>query len=401
MRTPVRTRREFLRALAGAGVVPVTAGSHPAAAARAGSRRPMFEERPLFLSGLGYTVYRIPALLTTRRGTVLAFAEGRQTGGDHSQNDIVLRRSRDASFTWDPLIVVAQDRPNALVNPTVVEVRETGRVILMYQRYPAGFHERAVVPGYDGPRVCRTLIRVSDDDGASWSAPREITRQVKRPTGATSTACGPGIAVQLQRGARRGRLVVPFNQGPTGAWKVYAALSDDRGETWRYGATAPDADSGLANEVQMVELADGRLMLNARSMGGRRCRKVASSSDGGESWSPLADATELPDPECQGTIIRYSWPGAFSRGRLLFANAASAKAREHGTVRVSEDEGRTWRVSRVVCASQFAYSCLTVLADGTIGLLYERDEYGSITFARFDLDWLRGTADYPPDPSAA
>jgi sialidase-1 len=287
---------------------------------------------------------------------------------------------------------VATDRPNVLVNPTAVEERASGRLWLMYQRYPAGASERQVERGYDGDRICRAFLTHSDDDGRTWGAPREVTRSVKRPE-AGSLASGPGVGIQLRRGPHRGRLVVPFNEGPWGDWHVYAAFSDDGGATWRYGEPAPSPGPGMGNEVQVVERVDGTLLLNARNQGGARCRTVATSRDGGATWSPLADEPALPDPQCQGTILRYTDPLDGQRSRLLFANAASAARRENGTVRLSYDEGATWPVSRVIHPGAFAYSCLTVLPGGGIGLLYERDGYAAITLARFDLAWLTGGRD--------
>ena len=241
----------------------------------------------VFIGGQdGYPAYRIPALVTTKRGTLLAFAEARATLRDHAENDIVLKRSTDRGRTWGPLQLIDEDGTNALNNPTAVVVRETGRVLLMYQRYAKGFDEHNAEPGYDNPRVCRTFLTHSDDDGATWSEPREVTRQVKRPTVATSTATGPGIGIQLVRGKHAGRILMPFNQGPYGAWQVYAAFSDDAGKTWRYGDTAPEGTKGFANEVQFVELSDGSVMLNARNQGGDKLRKIAISRDGGETWSP-------------------------------------------------------------------------------------------------------------------
>ena len=347
----------------------------------------LFEETDVFVAGDGYPTYRIPSVLVSQRGTVLAFAEGRQAQGDHTQNDIVLRRSRDGGRTWEARQLIATDRPNVLVNPCAVEDRGRGRLWLMYQRYPAGAAERQVERGYEGERICRAFVVSSDDDGRTWSPPREVTRAVKRPE-AGSIASGPGVGIQLRRGAHRGRLVVPFNEGPWGEWQVYAAYSDDGGATWRYGEPAPDHVEGMGNEVQVVELADGSVMLNARNQGGARCRKVATSRDGGRTWSPLADEPALIDPVNQGSILRYTDPLDGARGRLLFANAASATQRVNGTVRLSYDEGRTWPVRRTVHAGPFAYSCLAALADGTIGLLYERDGYQKLTFARFDLAWL-------------
>jgi sialidase-1 len=188
---------------------------------------------------------------------------------------------------------------------------------------------------------------------------------------------------------------MPFNEGPWGAWNVYAVYSDDGGETWQYGETAPEGPHGRPNEVQMVERADGSVLLNARNIGGAKCRKTAVSTDGGQTWTRLSDADVLIDPECQGTIIRYGTPRDTGEDVLLFANPASAEHRVNGTVRMSYDGGETWPVARTVYSGPFAYSCLTTLPDGTIGLLYERDGYERITFARFNLAWLMAEAGAP------
>ena len=229
----------------------------------------------------GYPAFRIPALLTTKRGSLLAFAEGRANLSDHAENDIVLKRSTDGGKTWGALQIIHEDGTNSLGNSTTVVVRETGRVLLMYQRYARGFDEHKAEPGLDGPRICRTLLQSSDDNGVTWSKPVEITAQVKRPTEVTSTAAGPGIGIQLVRGKHAGRILMPFNQGPYGKWKVYAVLSDDGGKSWRYGETAEEGAKGHANEVQFVELNDGSVMLNARNQGDhvgkstRLCRRLA------------------------------------------------------------------------------------------------------------------------------
>ncbi|MCE9548342.1 MAG: glycoside hydrolase, partial [Planctomycetia bacterium] len=134
----------------------------------------------------GYPVYRIPALLVTTKGTLLAMAEGRARLKDIAENDLVLKRSTDGGRTWGPLIVAAEDGDNSLNNPLLVVVRPSGRILLMYQCYPAHTGEAKVVAGIDGNKICRTLLQQSDDDGLTWSAPREITASVKRPTKVTS-----------------------------------------------------------------------------------------------------------------------------------------------------------------------------------------------------------------------
>jgi sialidase-1 len=339
----------------------------------------------------GYPVFRIPALITTRRGTLLAFAEGRVHLRDHAENDIVLKRSSDGGRTWNPLQIIHEDGSNSLGNPTVVVIRETGRVLLMYQRYAKGFDEHKAEPGLDGPRICRTFTQHSDDDGATWSKPVEVTAQVKRPTEVTSTATGPGIGIQLARGKHTGRILMPFNQGPYGRWKVYAAFSDDGGQSWRYGDTAPESAAGYANEVQFIELNDGSVMLNARNQGGGlKQRKISVSRNGGQTWSTTQHDATLIEPVCQASLLRHPENSDPAKDVFLFSNPATQTGRTNGTIRLSRDEGKTWPSSRVLYAGGFAYSCLASLPDGAVGCLFERDGYKTISFARFTVDWIEG-----------
>lgn len=342
-------------------------GNHVAEAAQ-----PRFVD--VFAGGKdGFPAYRIPSLIATKGGVLLAFAEARASVRDHAENDIVLKRSTDGGNTWSALQVVAEDGTNALGNPTAVVVRESGRMLLMYQRYARGFDEHKAAPGLEGPRVCRTFVQHSDDEGATWSRRREVTASVKRPTEVTSTATGPGIGIQLARGKHAGRILMPFNQGPYGKWKVYAAFSDDGGTTWRYGETAPEPGKGFANEVQFVEFNDGSVMLNARNQGGAKLRKVSLSRDGGETWSPLRDDPALIESECQASILRHPGPGDPARDVFLFSNPATQIGRSNGVIRLSRDEGQTWPVSRVLYPAGFAYSCLASLPDGSVACLFERD----------------------------
>lgn len=345
----------------------------------------------VFTGGLdGYPVYRIPAVITTLKGTILAFCEGRASLSDHAENDIVLKRSFDGGRTWSPLQVVWENGKHSLNNPTVVQDRVTGKILLLFQDYPAEHGERGVSEGYKGNNICRTYITSSTDEGATWAKPREITRSVKRKTGVTSTASGPGTGIQITQGPHTGRIVVPFNQGPYNEWKVYVVFSDDHGKKWHMGSIAPNGDKGMGNEVQVVELPGGNLLLNSRSAGGNQFRKTALSTDGGQTWSPLKDDPALPEPQCQGSILRFAFPHENQSGIILFANPASQKTRMYGTIRISYDNGRTWPVNKLVYNGSFAYSCLTRINAETAGLLFERDEYKKISFSGIRMAWLTG-----------
>ena len=393
----------------------------------------------------GYPHFRIPSIVTAKGGVLLAIAEGRQ-GGDHSENDIVLKRSTDGGKTWGEMQVVHEDGKNVLVNPCAV-VLESGRVLLMFQRFKAGYHARAMgshvkllTEGIAGETVSTTLLMQSDDKGKTWSAPRDVTAGTKRPTKIISTASGPGRGIVLCRGKHAGRILMPTNEGwwegKARFFNVYACYSDDGGESWKCGEPAPNGDAGNGNEVQMVELADGSVLLNSRSIGGGGRRKLAVSADGGQTWSPLKDHPQLPEPQCMGSVLRLTWPGrdearieqikkkiqdmrsfmararftkegaerykkkladlareraeleAGGKSRILYAGPASRKGRVNGTVRMSCDEGRTWPVARTIYAGGYAYSCLTALPDGSVGVLFEKDGYKTIAFARFTVDWL-------------
>jgi sialidase-1 len=147
------------------------------------------------------------------------------------------------------------------------------------------------------------------------------------------------------------------------------------------------------NECQVVERADGQgtLLLDMRSYAGRSRRAQAVSPDGGRTWSAPQDHAELIEPVCQASLVRYSWPERGARSRLLFSNPADEKRRRSLTVRLSEDEGQTWPVSRVLHAGPAAYSCLARLPDGRIGCLYECGQTNAnekITLAVLELKWL-------------
>ncbi|MGH7593902.1 MAG: sialidase family protein [Gemmatimonadales bacterium] len=345
----------------------------------------------------GFVSIRIPSLVVTKHGTLLAFAEGRARDADQAANRIILKRSHDAGRRWSAVATIAADGDRSLNNPCAVVEQQSGRVLLMYQSYPAGVGERdsGLRTGYDGDRIVRTWLITSDDDGITWSAPRDLTRETKRKQGVTTVASGPGIGIQLRHGPHARRLVMPFNEGPWGLWHIYAVYSDDGGRTWRMGAVAPggliDQPGGgqvsTVNEVQLVELDDGSLRFNARRWAGRPLRKTAISTDGGESWSDIADVPELRDPSSMASVLRYSFGSRGHQSRILFSGPASDK-RENGTVFLSRDNGATWPVSRVLWAQGFAYSVLAVLPDGSVGCLFEADGTRRIVFARFTLRWL-------------
>lgn len=343
----------------------------------------------------GFKSIRIPAVVVSKQGTVLAFAEGRAADADQAKNRIILKRSTDGGKSWGKVAIIAEEGSKALNNPCAVVERTSGLVLLMYQSYPAGISERSgkIQPGHEGDLIVRNWLVTSDDDGATWSKPRDITRETKREKVVTTVAGGPGIGIQLRHGSHAGRILFPFNEGPFGLWNIYAVYSDDKGKTWKMGEVAPgglvgagkDKKTSLVNEAQFVELSDGSVRFNVRRWAGKAVRKTSVSADGGVTWSKVEDVPELADPSCMASVLRLEGP----MGGILFSGPQSTK-RENGTVFLSRDDGRTWPVKRVLCKESFAYSCLTALPGGTLGCLYEAEGTSRVVFVRFSLEWLTG-----------
>ncbi len=337
----------------------------------------------------GFHTFRIPSLLAAGNGTLLAFAEARRDGAaDAGDIDLVVKRSRDGGVSWSALQVVGDDGPNTVGNPCPVLDRRTSTIWLLTTRNRGTDRERDIIAGTS--QGTRTVwVQRSTDDGDTWSAPVEITASVK-PAGWTWYATGPGVGIQT----RAGRLVIPANHvenhaaaGP-GVHRSHIVYSDDGGAHWTLGASA---DAGT-NESQIAELSDGRLLLNMRNHPPKleNVRLVAISRDAGRTLSETTPDRALIEPPAQASLIAAGGSAATDSWRLIFANPASTK-RERLTVRISEDDGATWPIARVVHGGPAAYSSLAALPDGSIGLLFERGDrsaYERITFARLTRQWL-------------
>jgi len=345
----------------------------------------------LFTSGQGgYHTYRIPSLVVTKAGSLLAFCEGRgKSPGDSGDIDLLWRRSTDGGRTWSSPRILWDDAGNTCGNPCTVVEATTGKVWLLLSWNRGDDHEPDIIAGRS-PDTRRIFVTHSADDGQSWLPPQEITAAVKR-TNWTWYATGPGAGIQLQRGTHAGRLVIPCDHIEAGTRRYYSHViySDDQGTTWQLGGTTP---RDQVNECEVAELTDGTLRLNMRSYdSSRKARQTALSRDGGLTWSDQAIVPELVDPICQASLRRLRWPEADRPGVLLFANAASLK-RDHLTVRASFDDGRTWPATRLITAQPAAYSCLAALPDGRVGLLYEtgrKNPYEELRIATFGLDTLQ------------
>lgn len=346
----------------------------------------------LFTSGEGgYHTYRIPSVIAAANGDLLAFCEGRKDHGKDSGNiDLVLRRSDDGGKTWGAVQVVWDDGPNTCGNPCPVVDQSTGTIHLLMTWNRGDDHEGKIKQGMAND-TRRVFVTQSTDHGATWPKPREITEAVK-PDDWGWYATGPGAGIQIQRGKHAGRLVIPCDHSTLpwddagSSYRSHAIYSDDAGKTWQRGGSIKPG----VNECEVVELADGRLMMNMRNYirDEHKSRAVAFSEDGGATWSKVRHDAVLIEPVCQATIRRLRWPEGDKPGVILFANPASTDKRVNMTVRASFDDGQAWPASRTLYDGPSAYSCLVALPNERIGCLYEADGYQRIEFATFDLGWL-------------
>ncbi|MBI1833006.1 MAG: exo-alpha-sialidase [Planctomycetes bacterium] len=335
----------------------------------------------IFVSGKGgYHTYRIPSLIVSKKGALLAFCEGRKNSrSDTGDIDLLLRRSTDDGKTWRPTQIVWDDAGNTCGNPCPVLDRDTGVLWLLMTHNLGEDSEAKIMAGKS--KGTRTIwVSRSDDDGASWSKPIDISKDVRKPDW-TWYATGPGVGIQT----RDGTLVIPCDHAKPGAANMHSHIfySSDHGKTWKLGgAVGPKCD-----ESQVFERSDGSLLLNIRSQHGKNRRAFATSTDAGLTWSAPTHDDALIEPVCQASILRHpTKPGV-----VLFSNPASKK-REKMTLRMSHDDGKTWPASQVLHAGPAAYSCLAVLPNGDIACLYERGDktaYETITFAKLKADALK------------
>lgn len=315
--------------------------------------------------------YRIPSIITAANGDLIAACDARRKSSAdliHVRDiDIVIKRSTDNGKTWGPIQMVA-DYPDGTggTDPSMVLDRTTGEIFMFYNYMGKKSEGKEFF----------FRVRSSKDNGNTWSKPRDITKDISKPEWKNSFKfISSGRASQTQDGTLIHNYVV-LGHGA----KVFA--SKDHGKSWEL----IDSEIKPANESRVLELTDGRLMVNSRH-NGNGSRAVHLSDDGGKTWESKNEL-QLPDPGCNGAILRYTAKkDGYSKDRLLFSNAGSVKGRKNLSIRISYDEGLTWSEGKVVTTGAAAYSEITILKDGSIGVLFEPG-YKSIRFVRFTLDQL-------------
>ena len=341
----------------------------------------------IFKSGSeGYNTFRIPSIITTDSGVVLAFAEGRKnSSSDSGDIDLVLKRSTDGGKTWGDLIVIRDDSTNVCGNPSTVIDRKTGKIFLL-STWNRGDDTESEIINMTSVDTRRVYVMNSINEGLSWSKPIEITDKVKKPNW-TWYATGPVHGIQIREGSKKGRMVIPCDHIEANTKKYYSHIiySDDGGSSWNIGGITPQDQ---VNECSVAEIGKGKLILNMRNYDRTQMnRKISISKDYGESWGDIYDDKALVEPICQASILRYSFKGS-GRNDLLFINPADKNKRLNMTLRLSSDLGRTWTKEFLLHEGPSAYSDITKLRNGNVGCLFEAGKnspYEGIVYREVDV----------------
>ena len=358
----------------------------------AGAAEPRLEKVDLFEARTGgYFAYRIPGIVVSTQGTLLAYVEARkQSRSDWAEIDILLRRSTDGGKTWGERQTLASAAGKTVNNPLAIVDAETGAVHFLYCiEYARAFYMR------------------SDDDGKTFTAPVEITatfEQFRQDYDWNVIATGPGHGIQL----RNGRLVVPVwlsTGGKSHRPSIVATIySDDHGATWQRGEVVVTHEQVRnPSETLTVELADGKVLLNIRNEAEESRRAISVSSDGAHGWSPSRFDPALYEPVCMAGLVRLTREGPYAKSRILFSNPDSRQvpkkewsgSRENLMIKMSYDEAQTWPISKVLDAGIAGYSDLAAGGDKMIYCLYERGgvegemfDPRHVTLASFNVEWL-------------
>jgi len=302
--------------------------------------------------------YRIPALAHLGDGVVLAAWDGRPGNASDAPNpnSIVQRKSTDNGATWGPVTTVVagftgspEQGKHGYSDPSYVVDDESGKTFAFFV-YSKDRGFVGSIWGHDDAnrQVLSAAVVESTDDRATWSKPRLITDVVKPgdsvvPGTVRSTFATSGQGIQITRGQYAGRLVQQYagdvmQADGTRAIQAFSMYSDDHGATWKHGEFTGQA----MDENKVVELSDGRLMLNSRDNAGGGYRKVAISNDGGHSYSEVTQDKNLPDPTNNAHITQM-FPDAQAK-KLLYTGANSQTSRSNVSARVSCDDGKRGQV---------------------------------------------------------
>jgi sialidase-1 len=338
------------------------------------------EQQVLAVRGVGgYRQYRIPAMAVTPSGRIIAIYDARLDFDDlPGPVDLVIRISDDNGATWSTQEIFRKHQgisgfgdASILIDPTY---GIKGRIIVLYQwTQTAGFFESKLGTDLDNPQIAHIARSISDDDGNTWRHD-VITEQLKddKTPGIFATS---GMGGRIASGEFAGRLLQTFVLRREFELLSAIGFSDDHGENWRLGAIIPGG-----NETAIAGLHDGTVLVHSRAT---PHRITGRSLDGGETLSSLNPDLALLDPSDNGSLC------VLKNADLICTHNHDADLRRNTVMKRSTDGGKTWSSGICIEEGSSAYSTACELSDGLIGVLYERNAYQEIVFAKLSIDELQ------------
>lgn len=324
--------------------------------------------------------FRIPGLVTTNKGTLLGVYDVRYNSSVDLQEhvDVGLSRSTDGGKTWEKMrLPLAFGEfgglpagQNGVGDPAILVDTKTNNVWVVAAWTHGMGNQRAwwsSHPGMDMNHTAQLVLAKSTDDGKTWSAPINITEQVKDPSWYFLLQ-GPGRGITMSDGT----LVFPTQFiDSTRVPNAGIMYSKDGGKNWKMHNYARTNTT----EAQVAEVEPGVLMLNMRdNRGGSRA--VAITKDLGKTWTEHESSRKaLPESVCMASLISVkAKDNVLGKDLLIFSNPNTTKGRYNTTIKISLDGGVTWSPEHQLLLDEgnnWGYSCLTMIDKETVGILYE------------------------------
>lgn len=375
---------------------------------------------------IGSKFFRIPALVVTKKGTIIAAADRRYNDptdlGNNQVIDVVVKTSSDMGDTWSDAITVLKANT----------VRESyGDAFLMNAHDGSVLMGVVAEPGIKGK--ADTWIFKSTDEGKTWTKITTLGANSALYADGTANkgfgASGQGLT--LRYGQNAGKLMFAFFQwNVSGGLSVSSIMSSDNGVSWtKTGSVTPSNPDNDIDETKAIELSDGKILLNHRRNVKKGGRQWSKSTDGGKTWTSEGLDPEVNDPGNNADFARYEFYGrpVKTSGYVLMINSdgtANGKwffNRKKHTIRLTENEfnnGNPTQTGKYAYTKMLAkdgatrysgYPTISVLPDGSIITLTEEetaterpeipgvsaggDDY-DIIFRRFNLYWLSDGKEY-------